>query len=218
MIETVRLPFPVPYCAQLASEELAEAIFVHGLDPVQDPRWAESGAASTSEYAYWVERACGVACLKMCLEALGGPVRPLIEWARLGVQKGGYRPEVGWVHGVLAGMAREAGFPARSMGADLPEIVQCLKEGRLVIASVSHEAGDERIPVTKRGGHLMVVVGAECVAGEPRSFLVHNPSGRRREWRAYASLGTERFASAFSGRIITVGPRNGPIGQPELKS
>ncbi|MBV5330914.1 hypothetical protein JZU69_00485 [bacterium] len=81
IFETIRLPYPVPYYAQIASPELAESIFVQGMDPIHDPRWAESGAETPQEYAYWVERACGVACLKMCVEAVGGPTRPLVEWA-----------------------------------------------------------------------------------------------------------------------------------------
>src|SRR5512138_753865 len=95
IVETIRLPYSVPYYAQIASPELAESIFVQGMDPAKDPRWAESGAESPEEYAYWVERACGVACLKMCVEAAGGPVRSLVDWARLGLERGGYlvRPD-----------------------------------------------------------------------------------------------------------------------------
>lgn len=204
----------MPYFAQIASPELAGAIFVEGLDPARDPRWAESGAASPQEYAYWVERACGVACLKMAVEALGGPVRPLLEWARLGVARGGYlvrpgadgRPqEVGWVHGALAALAREAGLAADARPASLEELVAELRRGRLVIASVSYEAGDDRLAITHRGGHLMVVTGAELRGGSPIAFWVNNPSGRRAELQAGARLGVERFAQAYSGRVIVVG-------------
>jgi hypothetical protein len=44
--KTTHLQYSIPYYAQIASPELAEAIFVHGLDPTLDPRWAESGAES----------------------------------------------------------------------------------------------------------------------------------------------------------------------------
>jgi hypothetical protein len=37
ILETIRLPYPVPYYAQIASPELAESIFVQGMDPAQDP-------------------------------------------------------------------------------------------------------------------------------------------------------------------------------------
>lgn len=212
-VETIRLPYAVPYFAQIASPELASAIFVDGLDPAQDPRWSESGAASPQEYAYWVERACGVACLKMGVEALGGPVRSLLEWARSGVEQGGYLVrrgadgnlhEVGWVHSALAKLAQGAGLSAETRPASLAEIVVDLRLGRLVIASVSYEAGDDRLAITHRGGHLMVVIGAEVSESGPRAFLVNNPSGRRAELQAGARLAADRFARAYSGRVIVI--------------
>ena len=213
-LETIRLPYRVPYYAQIASPELAESIFVNGLDPAQDPRWAESGAETPDEYAYWVERACGVACLKMCVEALGGPTRPLVDWARQGLERGGYlirenedgsTHEVGWVHGALADMARESGLTAEAHPASVEEIPAYLRQGRMVIASVSYEAGDDRLPITRQGGHLMVVIGAECVDERPQAFYVNNPSGRRAELQAGARLPLGRFAAAYSGRIIAIG-------------
>ena len=212
MIETHHLPYSVPYYAQIASPELATAIFIEGLDPVHDPRWAESGADTPQEYAYWVERACGVACLKMGVEALGGPRRTLIDWARLGVERGGYlirrapdgsQHEVGWIHRSLAELAIETGLAAEARPATSAEIGGFVRQGDLVIASVSYEAGDD-IPITKQGGHLMVVIGVELQDGEPLAFYVNNPSGRRAELQAGARLSIERFASAYSGRIIVM--------------
>lgn len=214
VLETIRLPYPVPYYAQVASPELAESIFVHGMDPVKDPRWSESGAETPEEYAYWVERACGVACLKMCVEALGGPIRSLVDWAHLGVERGGYlvrqdaegNPhEVGWIHSALTELARENGLTAEFHPASLEDILTFLRQGRIVIVSVSYEAGDDRLPITKQGGHLMVVIGAECMDGHPRAFYVNNPSGRRTELQAGARLSLERFAAAYSGRVIVIG-------------
>ncbi len=207
------MPFDVPYYAQIASPELAEAIFVQGMDPVLDPRWAESGAKTPQEYAYWVDRACGVACLKMCVEALGGPRRSLVEWARLGVEKGGYlirqlpdgrRQEVGWTHRALAEMAIEAGLSAEFKPASLHDILAELRHDRLVIASISYEAGDDRIPITKQGGHLMVLLGADYNSSGPAAFYVNNPSGRRANLQAGARLPIERFAPAYAGRVILI--------------
>ena len=213
-LETIRLPYPVPYYAQIASPELAESIFVFGMDPALDPRWAESGAESPQEYAYWVERACGVACLKMCVEAVGGPIRSLVDWARLGLERGGYlvrqdaegNPhEVGWIHSVLVNMAEESGMTAEAHPASIEEITAYLRQGRMVIASVSYEAGDDRLPITHQGGHLMVVIGADCLDSHPLAFYVNNPSGRRVELQAGARLSIERFAAAYSGRVIVIG-------------
>jgi hypothetical protein len=215
MRQILSLPYTVPYTAQIASPELAEAIFVHGLDPRLDPRWAESGAITPEEYAYWVERACGVACLKMCVEALGGSKRSLLEWARTGLTRGGYlirrdkngyEHEVGWVHSVLADMARDEGLEARAQAAGLEEIPALLAQGYLVIASVSYQAGDDRLEITHRGGHLMVVTGAELEEGRVEAFIVSNPSGRRGELQSGARLPIERFDAAYSGRVILVRP------------
>ena len=213
MIQTLYLPYPVPYFAQIASPELAEDIFVHGMDPMLDPRWAESGAATPQEYAYWVDRACGVACLKMGVEALGGPQHSLVEWAHRGLARGGYlirtaengeTKEVGWVHSALVNMAREIGLQAEVRAASLNEIPAFLREGKLVIASVSYEAGDDRLPITRKGGHLMVVTGAEIEGETLLALYVNNPSGRRAALQAGARLAVERLAPAYSGRIILV--------------
>lgn len=214
MINTFFLPYFVPYHAQISSPELAEDIFVHGMDPVLDPKWAESGAETPHEYAYWVERACGVACLKMCVEAGGGPEYSLVDWAKKGLELGGYLIrqnedgslyEVGWVHGVLARMASENGLLAEARSASADEIFALLLQGNMVIASVSYEVGDN-IPITKKGGHLMVVIGADYEDGKPCAFYVNNPSGRRVELQASARLPLERFNLGFSGRVILVRP------------
>jgi hypothetical protein len=80
-----------------------------------------------------------------------------------------------------------------------------LRQGRLVIASVSYEAGDDRLAISHRGGHLMVVLGAELRDGAPSAFFVNNPSGRRAELQAGARLPVERFQPAYSGRSIVMG-------------
>jgi hypothetical protein len=202
----------VPYFAQVASPELAEDIFVHGLDPILDPRWAESGAKTPEEYAYWVDRACGIACLKMCMEALGGPKLTIMDWVGLGLENDGYLirydandkvEEVGWIHSALADLARKFGITAESKASNESEIINLLKQGKIIIASVSYEIGDDRLPITKKGGHLIVIVGAEFNENGPLAFYVNNPSGRRKELQARARLQMGRFAPAFSGRIIT---------------
>lgn len=216
--ETVRLPYSIPYCAQVASPELARAIFAEGMDPILDPRWAETGADDPREYAYWTGRACGVACLKMAVEALGGPVRPLLEWARLGLARGGYRIdqdehglplERGWVHRVLAELIVEAGFSASAQALELDQFPTHLQAGQMIIASVSYEIGDN-LPVTRKGGHLVLVAGATFVEGRMTNFEIHNPSGRSRELQAGARIPVERFAQGYTGRVILAGPLISP--------
>jgi hypothetical protein len=216
MLTALRLPYAVPYAAQIASPDLAIAIFEDGLDPVNDPRWAESGADTPEEYAYWVERACGVACVKMCVEALGGPQRPLVDWARAGVARGGYlvvdgengeRIERGWLHQALADLIQSCGFYAQPRPAAPEEIVACLRAGQMVIASACFQLGTD-LPITRRGGHLVLILGADLdETGAPVHFYIHNPSGHRAELQTNACIPLERFMQAFTGRVVVAGAR-----------
>ncbi|MEI7844832.1 MAG: C39 family peptidase [Chloroflexota bacterium] len=185
---------------------------MHGFDPTLDPRWAESGAKTPEEYAYWMDRACGIACLKMCIEALGGPKLTIMDWVRIGLENDGYlirydannkAEEVGWIHSSLAILARKFGIIAEAKAANESEIIKLLKQGSIVTASVSYEIGDDRLDITKKGGHLIVIMGAEYDENGPLAFFINNPSGRRKELQAGARIQIERFAPAFSGRIIT---------------
>jgi hypothetical protein len=206
------VPYRVPYYAQIATPWLATAFFERRLIPALDPHWEESGAYSLEEYLYWVNRACGAACVKMAVEALGGERLPLIEWARRGVRLGGYltekRPdgsqsERGWLHSALAELIRGAGFSAEARPLAIREFVSELSEGGMIIASVSHEIGTHG-PITKRGGHLVLVFGAVLEKNEPIGLLLHNPSGRSDALRVNAQIPVERFAAAYTGRGITV--------------
>src|SRR5215472_5192767 len=73
---------PVHTFTQFMSTRLIEAIVYRGMDPGDDPRWAESGACDRAEYAYWSGRACGMACLQMILDHYGRTVPGLIELCR----------------------------------------------------------------------------------------------------------------------------------------
>jgi hypothetical protein len=212
MLEVIRLPYSVPYAAQVASPELARAIFVEGLDPQKDPRWAESGAKDPAEYAYWTDRACGVVCVKMCVEALGGENLPFVDWARRGLARQGYlveqdgagKPvERGWLHKALAQLIEDAGFQARALALEAADFPAHLRAGRMIIASACYQLGD-RIPVTRKGGHLVVVVGANLEDGRLAEVVIHNPSGRLAELRENALIPVERFLQAYTGRAILV--------------
>lgn len=213
-MKSIRLPYPIPYYAQVASPELAHAIFEEGLNPGSDPSWQQWGCASAAEYAYWVDRACGIACVKMVVEGLGGPRRPMMEWIQDGLGRNGYlvtpdangHPlERGWVHRALAEQISACGFQASARPASLEEMVGFLGSGQALIASVSYELGKDA-PVTRQGGHLVVVTGADLTGqGQAGCFYIHNPSGRSAAYRANARIEARRFAQAFSGRVILAG-------------
>jgi hypothetical protein len=214
-LNKISLPYSVPYYSQVATPELAFQIFSHEMSPLDDPNWKETGAEMQEEYAYWVERSCGIACVKMCVEALGGPSLSIMEWIRRGLAIGGYlkkvengtRVELGWIHQSLADLIEAEGFRAYPASATLDEIYAHLQHQRLVIASVSYQLGTYEA-ISRKGGHLVVVKGAWYSPDKPANphvLVVHNPSGRYRELQIDACIPVERFRAAYSGRVVVVG-------------
>ncbi len=211
-LEIIRAFERLPYAAQVASPELAARIFVDGMDPILDPRWQESGADSPQEYAYWTGRACGVACVKMCVEAFGGPILPLVAWARRGVELGGYLSELrpdgsqaerGWLHSALADLMRAEGLQAEPRALAISDFPTLIAAGSLIIASVSYEIGTP-LPVTRKGGHLVVVYGIELQENQVSALILNNPSGRTSEMQAGACIPVQRFEQGYTGRAIVV--------------
>jgi len=208
--------YAVPYVCQYASPDRVRA-FVYGEQPLEsDPHWAAYGAASPEEYAHWARRSCGVVCVKMAVEALSrAPSRSVMAWVQAGLAIDGYlaelRPErpdqpveKGWKHAALARLIRDQGLEARTatdMGLD--DLAAHIRADRLVIASVSSELGEVDTPITRRSGHLIVVLGvAMDRQGMISHVIAHNPSGRVHDLQAHARLPADRFMQGFSGRGI----------------
>ncbi len=212
--ERVQVPYIVPFTAQVASPELTQAIFGDHQPAETDPRWAETGATSPQEYAYWTDRACGIACVKMVVEAFGGPKRPLMEWIQAGLAINGYlvqttpegaQEERGWIHRSLAQLIEQAGYQAQAQAATLQDIVAQIRLGNLVIASVSYEIGTPK-PVTRKGGHLVVVLGAVLEDNQLTHVIINNPSGRTQILQQAAEIPIDRFSAGYTGRIIVCKP------------
>jgi hypothetical protein len=214
-LNEISLPYIVPYYSQVATPELAFQIFSHELSPWSDPNWGETGAETQEEYAYWVERSCGIACVKMCVEALGGPRLSMMDWIRRALAIGGYlekvengtRVELGWIHQALADLIEGEDISAYPAAATLDEISAHLQQQRLLIASVSYQLGTYEA-ITRKGGHLVVVKGAWCsldTPAVPHGLVIHNPSGRYLELQMDACIPADRFRAAYSGRVVVAG-------------
>ncbi|MFJ4836688.1 peptidase [Streptomyces sp. NPDC088746] len=193
-----------PVHTQFASPGLVEAIVEGGLDPAGDPRWADSGAASASEYARWAGHLCGMACLRMALGAGAPPLFALRDGALKydaytedadGVIKGlVYAPfarYVSEVHGLDAVVHRDLS-PAG--------ILELLDEGRRVMASVHYGIRHPERPAPGRGGHL-VLLTSRTADGAGVHF--HNPSGTTAATRA-AGLPLPAFERFFAGRGVSL--------------
>ncbi len=210
----IKLPYQIPYYSQFASPELVHDIVNGLLSAREDPRWPEFGADSPEDYEYWAWKACGIAALKMAVEALGLPRRTMMDWIREALAAGGFIHEEnvapgkpsGWIHSALARLATDSGIQADCAApVDLPRLAAVIDNGGLVIASVSYELGTAA-PITRNRGHLVLAHGYSTVDSAVEALLVNNPSGRSPELRRNCWIPAARFAAAFSGRIISIGP------------
>jgi hypothetical protein len=204
--------FPkLPYYAQFASPELIYAYIHENFDGRNDPRWRDYGTEDIEEYLFWHKRACAIACLKMCLEALTTlpQVPTMIELIRKGVDLGGYIVhneqgefvDFGWYYQPLVKLGEAYGLHGhvcKTLSTD--ELCSYLAAKSLVIASVSPEIGERDTPISKQGGHLVLVHGFEWSPQGCKAFLLHNPSGRFSELQSNAVIPFERFSKAFAGR------------------
>ncbi|MFC9946055.1 peptidase [Streptomyces pratensis] len=189
---------------QFVSPGLVGAIVEGGLDPAEDPRWADSGAASPAEYARWAGHLCGMACLSMALGAGSPSLFALRDGASEyeaytedadGVIKGlVYAPFARYaseVHGLEAVVHRHLS-PAGILGL--------LDEGRRVMASVHHGIRHPGRPAPGRGGHL-VLLTSRTADGAGVHF--HNPSGTTTGTRA-ADLPLPVFERFFAERGVSL--------------
>ncbi|MFF8912441.1 peptidase [Streptomyces sp. NPDC015032] len=211
-----------PVLTQFASPELVGPIVEGGLDPVTDPAWAESGAASPAEYARWSGHLCGMTCLRMALGAGEGPGTlsaevtggagvagaPSLFALRDGALKyGAYTEDAqgairGLVYAPFAEYVREVhGLDATVHRHLSPsEILDLLDGGRTVMASVHYGIRHPRRPAPGRGGHL-VLLTSRTADGVGVHF--HNPSGITAGTRA-ADLPLPDFERFFAGRGVSL--------------
>ncbi|MGF1646053.1 MAG: C39 family peptidase [Kineosporiaceae bacterium] len=194
----------VPLVTQYATPGLIDAVAYGGLDPADDPAWAETGARDLADYARWCRHACGMACLRMALLHRDGHAPPLFELLRAGLPHGTYVAEQGTIRGLyyapFVTYVREAhgldGHVHHDLGAD--GIRREIARGRLVMASVHKEIRRPERPAPGRGGHLVLVTGFEA-----HTLTFHNPSGHRSDTRV-ATLPTSVFESFFARRGVTL--------------
>ncbi|WP_257002303.1 C39 family peptidase [Streptomyces sp. WZ.A104] len=180
------------------------AVVAGGLDPAEDPAWAESGTSSREEYARWAGHLCGMTCLRMAL----GAESPSLFELRNGALKYGACTED--VDGVIRGLvyAPFAEYVGEVYGCeatvhrhlDVDGIPALLDAGRTVLASVHYGIRHPERPAPGRGGHL-VLVTARTADGTGVHF--HNPSGTDAGTRA-AVLPLAEFERFFAGRGVSL--------------
>lgn len=177
--------------------------------------YLQEGFTSLEDAKYWAERICGLACLKMILSykfpEQNFKLKNLLD---IGLKIGAYDEKVGWKHQGLVDLAANFdvnGF-RQSIRAKVEKIAKYIQDRRLVIVSVTEgmEGGKEykqkdgSIYLMPKGGHLVVIFGADVSQGEIKSFLLHHPSSDKdyehRDW----VVPKDEFLNSFSkkGNIL----------------
>ena len=170
----------IPYFSQWESRELVEKIVTKKMSAAADPRWKESGAKTTEEYVSWSWSCCGMACLKMILAHKQNKIVPLVTLGKKCLEYGGYRQPVETSPGLfykpfVSFIKNEYGLKGRAMSVlTLPEIKRTLSNGGYAIISVTPEIRFPLKEPTKRGGHLVLVVGYD---DNEQVIYLNNPSG-----------------------------------------
>lgn len=206
MGNTPIMPAPeiLPFFGQWETPDLIGAIITGACRAEDDPAWAQSGAESKADYARWADHLCGVACLRMALAArcITPPrardlAQVLTGYGAYVEQPDGhirgliYAPAITWLaeaHGVRAEIILDR------MAEDIPPL---LADGGLFIASVHPAIRRPAEPAPGKGGHLVLVFGAE--GGVLR---LHNPSGHDAASQADARVPIADFTRFFAGRGI----------------
>ncbi|WP_282697647.1 C39 family peptidase [Streptomyces sp. CC208A] len=169
----------VAYYAQWESPDLVPD-FIAGTRSVRDdPLWQKSGAADRDEYAFWADRTCGIACLRMALDHFGEHVPPVMELVSELSDAGAYVRDGDTVHGLVYRPFAE--YVTRRWTAltatihtdlDETEIADAVHAGSLVVISVHKTIRTLPPEPPSRGGHLVLSVGADTEA-----LYINNPSG-----------------------------------------
>ncbi|GGJ32850.1 hypothetical protein [Neoroseomonas lacus] len=195
-----------PFFGQWESVGRIAEIIAGTLRAADDPLWPRSGAAGAADYQRWAEHLCGVACLRMALAARGIAPPRAIDLARELTHRGGYvlQPDGdirGLIYAPAAAWLREVARLPATVRVDVPAeaIPAMLQGGGMFIASVHPAIRRAGAEAPSRGGHLVLVFGAE---GGTLRF--NNPSGDTPASQADARLPVADFARFFAGRGIAL--------------
>lgn len=201
----------IPFFAQWESTKLVESIINGKIsEATKDPKWKNSGAVNKREYLNWSWNMCGMACLKMILSYKKLLTPPLVTLGKMALSEGCYRINNSskvpgdYLDGLyhypfLKFVKKKFGLIAQaSQTLIVPEIVNQMDRGRLIIASVSPQIRSGKETFNK-GGHLVVITGYNL---RQKCFWINNPSGFYGQSQKNFKITFNYFSKYFSNRGI----------------
>lgn len=206
----------IPYFSQRQSSSLTDQIYNKKIDARQDPLWKKSGAKDPLEYLHWSWSICGIACLKMILQSKNHKEIPIIALAKNGLKYGfysinqdaydkedyinsisdlKYKPFVKFINQTLPLHAKIIN------PLTLNEIIYYLDQDNFIIASVSSKIREPKSIPTKRGGHLVLILGYDL---SNHTIIFHNPSGVYKKSQKYTKVSFPDFNRFFANKGIII--------------
>jgi hypothetical protein len=176
-----------------------------------------AGFRSLAEATHWQDRGCGIACLRMILEALN-PAAALPRYGELvyeGLDINAYC-ERGWIHEGLVRLAAAHGVSGRAFrGASPKDVAGQILHDRPCIVSITAAFAGARKEASGRllppGGHLAVAFGYSQDEGGLGGFLVHHPSrSPQNNWQG-KMVDRRSFELSFSGNFMAFGSAKASI-------
>jgi hypothetical protein len=162
-------------------------------------------SAFPEHYRFWAQRVCGLTCLESVLDFWRIPRPPRAALLDQALARGAYRmradggvdgliyrPFADWVgdaFGLTVGVLPQI---------DIEALAARIDADTFAIASVSPRIRYPDEPTEARGGHLVLLHGAQA-----RGVWFHNPSGIAPH-QADAYLPFDVFARFFAGRGMTI--------------
>ena len=176
----------------------------------RDDNYKQSfGFKTDDEVDYWTHRGCGIACVKMLIEAKG-EVSPTFASLTLdGKALGGYdtATDRGWYYQPLVKLLAKYSIVSQTRSyLPLVELTHKIATHNLAIVSVNPQIirKDRKITSREKSGHLVLVTGVEISNRKINGFYINNPSGKTPDTQHNSFVPTSIFSQAYGSRGILV--------------
>jgi len=178
------------------------------------------GAKDSGEFSFWAWKNCGIACVKMILDAHEkSRGKKMMQLTREGVRLGGYIlyegknfVDKGWFHHSLVSLLQKYGiFAIMKKWQTIDSIATDILGNKSVILSVlvpgrKHIAEDGSFkpkPNAKYGGHLLLATGVNMKSKQVIGIYVHDPRGLE-NYQEDTFISADTFKKIFTSRTIVV--------------
>lgn len=178
------------------------------------------GAKDGKEFTFWAWRDCGIACVKMILDAKHkAKHKTMMDLTREGVALGGYVVyekgrfvDKGWFHRSLVALLKTYGVDAKmKKWQSIESVAKNVLENKLTVLSVvvpgrrsiKEDGSFGEKYHAQPGGHLLLATGVAMNGKEVEGVYVHDPRGLK-TYQQDTYIPKKIFASIFTNRTIVV--------------